>query len=61
MLDWSGIVTFGDDGHTPEELHARLDQAGVSTSVREGRVRVSPHFYNTTAEIDALLNALPLS
>ena len=57
--DWSGIVTFASDRHRPEELHARLDRAGVSTSVREGRVRASPHFYNTPEEIDALLAALP--
>jgi selenocysteine lyase/cysteine desulfurase len=28
-------------------------------SVRDGRLRLSPHFYNTIEEIDALLEALP--
>jgi len=57
--DWSGVVSFSSERHAPEELHARLAQARVSTSVREGRVRVSPHFYNTADEIDTLLAALP--
>lgn len=57
--DWSGVVSFSSERHDPEALHARLEQARVSTSVREGRVRVSPHFYNTADEIDALVAALP--
>ncbi len=57
--DWSGVVTFTSERHTPAEIHARLDDGGVSTAVREGRVRVSPHFYNTPEEIDTLLATLP--
>lgn len=37
---------------------ARLSAAGVSHSVREGGVRLSPHLYNTTAELDIALAAL---
>jgi selenocysteine lyase/cysteine desulfurase len=36
----------------------RLADAGVSHSVREGGVRLSPHLYNTTAELDIALAAL---
>ncbi|HYU17891.1 MAG TPA: aminotransferase class V-fold PLP-dependent enzyme [Chloroflexota bacterium] len=57
--DWSGIVSFECECHTPEELHAGLQAANISTAVRERRVRVSPHFYNVPEEIDALLAALP--
>jgi selenocysteine lyase/cysteine desulfurase len=35
----------------PSEAHARLRGAGVSVSLREGYIRVSPHGYNTEEEI----------
>ena len=57
--DWSGIVSFSRPAQGSEALQARLAEAGISTSVREGRVRVSPHFYNTEEEVDAVLAALP--
>ena len=37
---------------------ARLTQAGVAFSVREGGIRLSPHFYNTGEEVDAALEVL---
>lgn len=37
---------------------ARLEAAGVSHSVREGGIRLSPHLYNTTVELDIALAAL---
>lgn len=37
---------------------ARLKAAKVAHAVREGCVRLAPHFYNTAAEIDAALAAL---
>ncbi len=36
----------------------RLSEAGVSHTVREGGVRLSPHLYNTTADLDTALAAL---
>jgi selenocysteine lyase/cysteine desulfurase len=36
----------------------RLRLAGVAHSLREGAIRLSPHFYNTEAEIDAALAAI---
>jgi len=36
----------------------RLNAAGVSHSLREGAIRLSPHFYNTDAEIDRVLSVL---
>lgn len=36
----------------------RLTRAGVTHSVREGAIRLSPHFYQTVDEIDAALTTL---
>ncbi len=36
----------------------RLNRAGVSHTVREGGIRLSPHLYNTTADLDVALAAL---
>jgi selenocysteine lyase/cysteine desulfurase len=37
---------------------ARLDEAKVSYSLREGAIRLSPYFYNTVEEIDRVLAML---
>jgi selenocysteine lyase/cysteine desulfurase len=37
---------------------ARLEKAGVSHTVREGGIRLSPHLYNTVAELDVALGVL---
>jgi selenocysteine lyase/cysteine desulfurase len=36
----------------------RLKEAGVVHSLREGMIRLSPHFYNTDAEVDRALEVL---
>jgi selenocysteine lyase/cysteine desulfurase len=54
----SGIVSFRFRAEPPDQTVARLAAAGITVRSRRGGVRVSPHFYNTTVEIDALLNAL---
>ncbi len=36
----------------------RLKDAGVAHAVREGNVRIAPHFYNTEAELDGALRLL---
>jgi cysteine desulfurase / selenocysteine lyase len=44
---------------TPEatkSLHDRLRAAGVIVSLRQGSLRVSPHLYNTQADIDRLVD-----
>jgi selenocysteine lyase/cysteine desulfurase len=45
------------------EMHRKLMTAGVHTSLRVDRagqqyIRVSPHFYNTDAELQRLLERL---
>jgi len=46
------------DGRSPAEVSARLHAAGVHISVRGDAIRVSPHLYNTDADMAALVRAL---
>lgn len=39
-------------------VYAGLQAAGVHCSLREGSIRLSPHLFNTTEEIDKLLTTL---
>ena len=40
------------------EVSATLKGAGVSHSLREGAIRLSPHFYNTRDEIRRTLRII---
>lgn len=40
------------------KVSARLDASGIAHSLREGAIRLSPHFYNTEEEIDRALAVL---
>jgi selenocysteine lyase/cysteine desulfurase len=56
----SGTIAFRSaNGRDPVDLVARAAAAGVMVSARRGRVRVSPHFYNTPDELDRLVDILP--
>jgi selenocysteine lyase/cysteine desulfurase len=55
----SGIVTFRRDDVDPVALGKRLGQAGICVTCRPNGIRVSPHGHNTSADIEALLDALP--
>jgi cysteine desulfurase / selenocysteine lyase len=55
----SALVVFGD--HRPDRnppLHQALTAAGVDVAFRRGRLRVSPHLYNTEADIDRALEVV---
>lgn len=54
----SGIVAFTLPDRDAEEIVDALEQRGIVTRPRAGAVRVSPHAYNTTDEIDHLLDAV---
>ncbi len=56
--EWSGIVTATHVDRNPNELVQKLKQRGMSVAARAGRLRISPHFYNTVDEVDQLLAAL---
>ena len=49
----SGIVNFLIDN--PQERTDQLARRGIIVSARSHGIRVSPHFYNTTNEIDKLV------
>ena len=51
----SGIVSLIKPGVPPEEIKKRCRAAGVIVNARSGRVRVSPHAYNTEEELDRFI------
>jgi selenocysteine lyase/cysteine desulfurase len=56
----SGIVSFYRPGSDLAALHQKLTEAAVVTSLRTDRtgqkyIRLSPHFYNTDAELERAL------
>ncbi|HYK84834.1 MAG TPA: hypothetical protein VEV19_05665, partial [Ktedonobacteraceae bacterium] len=58
----SGIVCFrphpdATEG-TAQQMVDALAARSIYTAARNNIVRISPHFYNTHAEIDTLLNTL---
>lgn len=55
----SGIVSFRHSRIVPAEVHTRLREAGIIISLRADFLRASPHYYNSDADIDRLLEALP--
>jgi cysteine desulfurase / selenocysteine lyase len=56
--EWSGVVAATHPARSPKEVVAGLHLKGVEVAHRAGRVRISPHFYNTHDEVDRLLAAL---
>lgn len=58
--EWSGIVSFSSDKHDLAALRRHLlDEFKIVVSRRQGRLRASPHFYNSEDEIAQLVSALP--
>ena len=53
--DKSGIVSLDKPGVPPEVLVKRCREAGIIVNFRGGRLRVSPHAYNTLLELDRFL------
>lgn len=54
----SAIVTFEFPGRDAIAIGRALEERGILTTYRAGRIRVSPHGYNTPSEIDVLLETL---
>jgi selenocysteine lyase/cysteine desulfurase len=56
---WSGAVSFTSAIHDHTKIvRALRKDHRIEIALREGRLRVSPHFYNTEAQIDHLLEVL---
>ena len=53
----SGIVSLIHPAAPADEVLRRCRAAGVVVNNRAGRVRVSPHAYNTEDELDRFLSA----
>jgi cysteine desulfurase / selenocysteine lyase len=56
--DKSGIVSLIARGAEPRAVARHCRTQGVVINHRAGRLRVSPHCYNSTAEIDRLIGLL---
>ena len=59
----SGIVSFYNPGGDLTELHKKLSDADIITSLRIDRsgqnyIRLSPHFYNADAELDHVIREI---
>jgi cysteine desulfurase/selenocysteine lyase len=54
----SGILCFRHPGNETEQLYRKLSTARVVASLREGAVRLAPHFYNTEEEVERVLALL---
>jgi cysteine desulfurase/selenocysteine lyase len=55
----SGIVSMVKPGRDSREVAAALTEARVACAVREGRIRVSAHFFNNEEDVERLVAALP--
>jgi len=55
----SAILTCVHEHHSPKALYKVLLERNIITAHRANRLRISPHFYNTRDEVDALIGALP--
>jgi selenocysteine lyase/cysteine desulfurase len=56
--EWSGIVSLDLPGADLKAVVARCREAGAIVNRRAGRLRVSPHCYNTEGELDRLIEVL---
>lgn len=59
--EWSGIVSLVMPTLDVRSVMKRCRQEGVVVNVRAGRLRVSPHCYNTREEMERLIEVLTRS
>lgn len=56
-LERSGILSFSPPG-PPEKIFQDLRAQGVDLSLRQGLLRISPHFYNSSRDVSTFFDAL---
>ncbi len=59
MHERSGIISFYHNNISTERIYENLFNANVVCALRDGAIRISPHFYNNTDDVDNFMNALP--
>ncbi|HLX64648.1 MAG TPA: aminotransferase class V-fold PLP-dependent enzyme [Planctomycetota bacterium] len=57
----SGIVSFTSSTRDHKELNRELMRKKIVLALREGRLRASPHFYNSVEQIERVIEELPES
>jgi len=58
--EWSGIVSFSSQKHDMGEIRKHLrEEFKIVIAKRLGRLRASPHYYNSAEEVRQLVEALP--
>jgi len=56
----SGIISFSASDPTKhQQIIDELEKQNIIIALRQGRLRASPHFYNTIEQMDRLIEALP--
>jgi cysteine desulfurase/selenocysteine lyase len=55
----SAVVCCRHDKFSADELYRILNEQHIITTPRLGRLRISPHLYNTREDIDRLIETLP--
>jgi cysteine desulfurase / selenocysteine lyase len=55
----SGLLSFFSPMVSAEQVESRLRAADVDVAVRDGRLRISPSYFNDRQDIERLLESLP--
>lgn len=55
---WSGILMASKEGVDPERLAKSLFSKHIYIAPRAGKIRFSPHFYNTEDEVQRVIEAI---
>ena len=58
LSERSGILSFSHEEYSAKEIYHTLFDANVVCALRDGAVRISPHFYNNTEDIGNFMEAL---
>ncbi len=54
----SGITLLQKPGIAASEVHTSLAENGIYASIRNGAIRISPHYYNTFDEMEHIISIM---